>query len=152
MKTKFIKLSKKDSIPKWSNFFTAGDAWLQSLQVLNDNKDSIGWGIFYVKPWVVSFCLELFVKSIASHEDSTFDGKKYSHRTTEIIKKYKNIIPIFKKIFSDLQLFLLMKEYENTIDTKFGETYVSIDGDDQNKLIEIVHELRSEICKRTGLR
>ena len=152
MKTKFTKFSDSDHIPNWSNFFRAGDSWLQSLQVLDDNKDNIGWGIFYVKPWVVAFCLELFVKSIAAHEDSTFEGKEYYHRTTKIIEKYKNIIPIFEKIFSNHPLFLIMKEYENTIDTKFGETSVSIDGDDQNKLIEMVYELRGEICKRTGLR
>lgn len=149
MKTKFTKFTKESNIPKWESFFTAGDAWLQSLQVLNDNKDDIGWGIFYVKPWVIAFCLELFVKAIITREDQSFEGKKYSHRTTEIIEKYKNMIPIFEKIFNNHPLFLLIKEHENTIDTKFGETYVSIDGEDQNKLIEVVYELRSEICKKT---
>ncbi len=151
MKTKFTKFSKENSIPQWNSFFTAGDAWLQSLQVLNDHKDDIGWGVFYVNPYVVAFCLELFVKAIAAYEDHSFEGKKYFHRTTEIIKKYKKI-SIFKKILNNNSLLLIMKEYESTIDTKFGQTYVSIDGDDQNKLINVVYDLRSEMYKRTRLR
>lgn len=151
MDTKFTKIGPKDNIPTWNNFFRAGDAWLQSLQVLEDNKNQIGWGVFYVKPWIVAFCLELFVKAIAAHENSSFNGNNYKHETTRILKEYKSKIPIFEKIFEDNQLIELITEYEKTTDTKFGETYVSIDGEDQNRIIETVYELRSEISRRTGL-
>ena len=152
MNTKLTKISHNDNIPNWNNFFRAGDAWLQSLQVLEDGKDQIGWGIFYVKPWVVAFCLELFVKAIAAHKDNSFNGNDYQHRTSKILEDYKGKIPVFEKIFNNDQLIGSIKEYEKTGDTKFGETYVSINGDYQNIIVNTVHELRSEICKRTGLR
>lgn len=152
MDTKFTKISQADPhIPKWSNYFRAGDAWLQSLQVLDDNKKQIGWGVFYVKPWIVSFCLELFIKAIVSHENNSFNGKDYSHETSKIIKKYASKISLLEKILKDKKLMVLIKEYEKTLDTKFGETYVSIKGDDQNRIIDTVDEIRSEMCRRTGL-
>ncbi len=151
MSTKFTKISSNE-IPSWDNFFRAGDAWLESLEVLNDNKNSIGWGVFYVRPSIVAFCLELFVKAIAAHEDKSFNGKKYRHHTTDILDDYKNKISIFFKISNNSELVGLIKEFEKTIDTKFGETYVSTNDNDQQKIIETVYELRKEICKRTGLR
>ncbi|PIQ81443.1 MAG: hypothetical protein COV78_00130 [Candidatus Pacebacteria bacterium CG11_big_fil_rev_8_21_14_0_20_34_55] len=153
MKTKFTKFSKTDAhvMQKWASFFHAGDAWLASLQVLEDGKDQIGWGIFYVKPWVVAFCLELYVKAIASHADNFFNGGDYRHGVTEILKKYFSI-SFFGEILKDDELMILIREYEKTIDTKYGETYVSINGDDQQKIIDLVYKLREEISSRTGLR
>lgn len=152
MDTKFTKISHDGNISNWDNFFRAGDAWLQSLQVLEDSKNQIGWGVFYVKPWIIAFCLELFVKAIAAHKDNSFNGNDYNHKTTKILEDYEFKIPVFEKIFKNKELIGLIKEYEKTSDTKFGETYVSINGSDQNKIVNTVYELRSEICKRTGLR
>jgi hypothetical protein len=104
---------------------------------------------FYVKPWIVSFCLELFIKSITSYEDKSFNSKKYSHAVTKIITDYKDSIPIFKRIANDSALFNLILEYEKTIDTKFGETSVQIDGDDQMKLVRLIHELNNELDQKS---
>lgn len=142
----------KSNTSKWDNYFHAGNAWLESLQVLDDNKKQIGWGIFYVKPWIVFFCLELFIKAIVSHEDNSFNRTKYNHDTTKIIKDYASRILLLDKIFKNKKLMKLIEEYEKTVDTKYGETYVSIAGDDQNSIIDIIYEIRSEMCERTGLR
>lgn len=135
----------------WSCYFHAGDAWLMSLQVLEENKHQIFLGIFYVIPQIVSFCLELFIKSRVSYVDNTFNGLDYKHKTSKILLKYRNDIPIFEKIVSDEKVFKLIETYESTIDTKYGQTYVSLDGADQKKIIDIVYELRTEICGLTGL-
>lgn len=140
------------NVPKWSNFFRAGDAWLQSLEVLKKNIEKIGWGVFYVTPFIIAFCLELFVKAIASHEDNSFNEKAYSHNTDKILKSYSEKISLFKTICKNKKLMLLIKEYQKTIDTKFGETYVSTSGVDQSLIIDTIYELRSEICGRTGLK
>ena len=150
MHTKFTKIDKTD-FSNWVLWFHAGDAWLNSLEILRDNRDRIFWGVFYVTPSVVAFCLELFVKSLAAHVDNLFVGKDYPHNTTAIIEKYASSIPVFNKIKTDKHLIKIIKEYEKTKDTRFGETYVSLNGDDQMKLISLIYELRSEICKRTGL-
>lgn len=151
MKTKFVKFSKNDEMQKWSNYFRAGDAWLSSLQILDDNRNESAWGVFYVNPWVSAFCLELFVKARISFEYIDFDGHRFSHKTTNIIRNFENEIPIFQKIYRNNNLFNLIKEFENTKDTKFGETSVSLDGNDQKKIIDTVYELRDEMCKITGL-
>lgn len=151
MDTKFTKIFPESNIPKWNNFFRAGDAWLESLQVLDDNKKQIGWGVFYVKPWIVFFCLELFIKAVVSHEDNSFSGVKYRHKITKIIENYASRISLLDKIFNNEKLMKLLEEYERTVDTKFGETYVSIDGNDQNRIIDKIYEIRSEMCRRIGL-
>ncbi len=145
METKFIKIPKTE----WSQFPIAGDAWLESLRILIDNKKQISWGVFYVIPQIVAFCLELFVKAIAAHEDVSFDAKTYRHKTNEILINYASRISLFKKLLNDKTLMNLIKEYQKTIDTRFGGTYVSIDGDDQQKIIDTVYELRREMYRRT---
>lgn len=151
MDTKFTKL-ETNYLSDWDVYFMAGDAWLQSLQVLEDNKQEIGGGVFYVLPWIVAFCLELYIKALAAYEDHSFNGQNYYHKISKIITEYKIRIPIFKTISDDAFIMNLISEYEKTKDTKYAQTYVCINGVDQSKLIKIIYELRSEICKRTGLR
>ena len=147
MKTKFIKLKPISTIEQWILFRTAGSAWMETLNLLENNKHEIPWTMFYVKPWVVSFCIELFIKSIAAHQDKMFNGKKYSHNVTGIIGDYEKSIPTFHKILNDKKLFNLITEYEKTIDTKFGETSINIDGDEQVKLIRLIYDLEKEVIK-----
>lgn len=151
MKTKFNKFEDNQFPNKWSRFLTAGDSWLKTLEVLEENRDRIGWGVFYVIPQIVAFCLELYVKAIVSHFDNTFKGREYSHKTTKIINEYKDKIKILNDIYSDSRTMDLIKEYEHTIDTRFGDTSVSIDGNDQQIVINTIHQLREELHKITKL-
>jgi len=152
MQTKFTKLP--DSTPKWVQFFHAGTEWLQTFEMLEaEMKKETGVILFWVYPHVLYFSLELFVKSLASHVDPTFDARKggFGHSAAGIIDTYKTTIPIFKEISEDEDLFYLIKEYEKTLNTRFGETSVQIEGSDNQLVINSVYKLREEISKRTGL-
>lgn len=154
MKTKFTKFDK--SFPdKWSMFFHAGTEWLQLFQLLEDErKKETGLFLFWVYPHVLYFSLELFIKSLASYENPAFNAKKdgFSHSATAIIINYRNVVSIFDEIFQNQNLFNLIKEYEKTLDTRFGETAVQLDGNETNLIIEIIYKLREDMTKRTGLR
>ena len=69
-----------------------------------------------------------------------------------IIKAYEIKIPIFSEIAQNQKLFDLIKEYEKTLDTRFGETAVQLEGTDTKLMLETVHRLREEMTKRTGLK
>jgi hypothetical protein len=136
-------------------YFHVGTEWLQAFQLLDDEqKKETGLFLFWVYPHVLYFSLELFVKALAAHEDSSFDAKKngYGHSATAIIKAYASLIPIFAKITSNHQLMDLIEEYEKTFDTRFGETAVQLKGADTKLMLDTIHELREEMCKRTGLK
>jgi predicted DNA-binding protein YlxM (UPF0122 family) len=154
METKFPKFD--DDFPsKWSMFFHVGTEWLQNFQLLDDEREKPeGIFLFWVYPHVLYFSLELFVKSLASHENAAFDAKKdkFGHSATAIIKAYESKIPLFAKIAQNQKLFDLIKEYEKTLDTRFGETAVQLDRSDTKLMLDTVHELREEMCKRTGLK
>lgn len=152
METKFTKFSKTDSVPKWRQLFTGADSWLEALQILLDKKEDLSWSVFYVVPPMITFCIELYIKAIVSYKENTFDNKKHGHKTTEILSDYAETIEIFKKIVKNKKLFKLLNEYQNTIyNTRFGETSVSINSEDQKIVIDTIYELRQEMCKLTGL-
>ncbi|MCP6726639.1 MAG: hypothetical protein KJI69_01185 [Patescibacteria group bacterium] len=154
MSTKFTKF-KQNSRPKWIMLFHAGTEWLQAFQILRDESKKIsGTFLFFVYPHVLYFSMELFVKSLAAHKNPDFDAKKdrHGHSATDIIKTYKKEIPIFSKIIKDKKLFDLIKEYEKTIDTRFGDTGVQLKGPDTKLMIKTVYKLREEMTKLTGLK
>lgn len=153
METKFIKFPKDGHIPKWRQFFTGAGSWLETLQILMDDKDKLWWSRFYVVPPIIMFCIELYVKAIASYIDKKFNAKNYSHNTAEILKDFSEKVPIFKRIEDDEKLFGLIEEYQKTIyDTRFGETNVSINGDDEQLMISLIYDLNKKMCGLTGLR
>ncbi len=152
MDTKFPKLDKK--FINWSTFFHAGTEWLEIFEILDkETNKQYGFISFYAYPYILYFSLELFVKSLAKYEDCTFDAKKdgFLHSVTDIFVKYKDI-PFFFEIIQNHKLFNLIKEYEKTLNTRFGETAVQINGLDTKLVLETVYKLRGEICKKTGLR
>jgi hypothetical protein len=152
IKTKFPKF-QEDFPKKWGMLFHAGTDWLQVFQLLEvERQKPTGIFLFWVYPHVLYFSLELFVKSLASYENSAFNAKKdgFGHSATKIIKAYKKI-PAFNKIYKNKKLFDLIKEYEKTLDTRFGDTSVQMDRTETNLIIQTVYELREEMCKRTGL-
>lgn len=152
IKTNIVSLAEVTNLPSWWSFFSAGDAWLQTYYVIEDNKDKIYTGVFWVKPWVVAFCLELMVKGIASFYDIQFDGHKYMHHTSRIICDYAGEIDIFQDLSHDSSLMEIIRMYEKTIDTKYAETGGNGDGDEQQRLVDLIHSLRAELSKLTGLR
>lgn len=156
MAANFIKFND-GFLPKWASYFHAGTDWLMTWQLLVDlrkNPDGLASTPtpFYVDPFITHFCLELFTKSLIAYSDSQFNPKLYNHNTIEFIRKNKQVSPIFKKILSDSTLELLITEYAKTIDTKYGETYVSIKQGDTEKMIALAHEMREEMCKKTNLK
>jgi hypothetical protein len=154
MPTKFSKFP--GNFPhNWAKYFHAGTEWLQTFQLLEDErKKDTGIFLFNVYPHVLYFSLELLVKSLASHEDPSFDAKKhgYGHSASKIIKHYGTTIPIFNTIGNDQPLMDLIKEFEKTLDTRFGETTVQLEGADTKLMTDTVYAIRAEMCKRTGLR
>jgi hypothetical protein len=46
----------------------------------------------------------------------------------------------------------LIAEYQKTMGVKYGEMYVKAPKSEQAQLIALIHELREELCGRTGLR
>lgn len=148
-KTAFAKF--EDDFPKeWMKFSVAGDAWLETLQLLIDNRDNSGSTIFYVEPSVIALALELFVKALVAHEDETFNAKGFSHATSKIINAYADRIPLLNTIKNDGELMSSIREYEKTMDVKYGEMSIRI-GDDREKLIDTVFEIRAEMYKRTSV-
>jgi hypothetical protein len=149
--TGFSRINDLKPKEQTTRFFWAGDAWLQSLQVILNNRLEIGMGNIYVIPPIMVFCLELYVKAFAAFKDPFFEGKQFLHKITKILSVYSDKIPYFEKIKNDEMSFKLIQEYEKTIDTKFGQTNVKIDKDEQNKMLFIIYDLRNEYCKICGL-
>src|SRR5262245_999679 len=141
MTTKFPKLPKEDA-HHWASFFHSGTEWLQALQLLQSSRDKV-W-IPYVELHILHFCLELFVKALASFHHPEFDAKveRLGHRTADIIEKYKFNVPIFDRISSDNQLMTLIREYQRTVDTRFGGTYIIADAIDANSMLATIRAVR----------
>lgn len=156
MATKFSKIND-DFPPKWASYFHTGTDWLMTWELLvNLRKNPVNLGStptpFYVDPFIVHFCLELFTKSLIAYSDPKFNPKEYRHNTIKFIQNNKQVSPIFEKILNNPALKSLVTEYANTIDTKYGETYVSIEHGDTEMMMTLVYEMREEICKKTRLR
>lgn len=139
------------AIPVWSLYFHAADAWLTSLQTLMDNYLEAGAAVFYVEPTMVALCIEMYAKSLARHFDNTFQAKSFSHDSQRIITTYQNDLPVFARIANDALLMELIGEYQKTINVKYGEMYVKAPKSEKQLLIDVIFELRDEICQRTGL-
>lgn len=139
--------------PAWAMYFHAGTEWLQLWQLIDERRyDDTAGPLFYVEPHVVHFCVELFVKALIIQSEPTFDPKTNGHRTLDNIIQHSSASPLFAKILADKQLAYLVREYEKTVDTRFGETSVQIDGEDTRRMIGLAYEMRVELCGKTGLR
>lgn len=125
---------------------------MEAYDILMENKTQLSWGVFYVVPQIAAFCLELYTKTLVAFKITPFDGKKYSHKTTNLLVDYKDKVPFLRFITDDNELMKLIKEYENTIDTKYAETYVQSDSEDRQKIIDSAMKIRQEILKLTGLK
>jgi hypothetical protein len=149
MKTKF---SPNDgTFSSSAHHRAAGEAWLVSYSALARNGGSttaIGWGVFYVLPFMLSFCLELFVKALVGYENPGFSAKKANHGTAELIRS--NIhIPVLATIAGDTDLMELIEEYDKVKDIKYGELGVMIDGDEQQQVLAAVLAIRAELETRS---
>ncbi len=153
MQSKFEKIN--DSFPPlWRQFLSAGTEWIDAYETLRNCRDEnplSTLAVWYVPPFAVSMGVECMVKALASIYDMDFNPKKYSHRTHEIIKKYSPVIPLFASVQENNSLINLIQEFEKTLDTKFGGTYVHMDGMEAEKLLDIATELREEVLRITGV-
>ena len=152
MKSKFTKFNATFP-PLWRQFLSAGTEWIDAYETLQNyrkqNMNAVA--LFYAPPFALSMSIECVVKALASFHDSLFDPFKYSHRTSDVIKDYALTIPVFNTISKDSFLIDLIKEYENTLDTKFGGTYVQMDGAESESLLGVACKIRTEVLKISGV-
>jgi hypothetical protein len=153
VKSKFTKFN--DTFPPlWRQFLSAGTEWIDTYETLQNYKkqNMNAVAIFYAPPFALSMSMECLVKALASFYDSTFDPFKYRHRTSDVIKDYASIIPLFDKISKNSFLIDLIKEYENTLDTKFGGTYVQMDRAEAEVLLNTACDIRAKVLKVSGVK
>ncbi|MGQ4615183.1 hypothetical protein [Nocardia sp. R7R-8] len=146
------RIAKSSSIPEISghrfsylDYYHSGEEWLACLHVLMDNRDERHRGLFTVEPFMLSMSLELLAKAHAAQCDSEFDAKSYRHATSRVIEDYKDRVPTFDSISSDTDLMALIKEYEKTVDARYGEMYMSLSGPETERLIDAAHEMYAAI-------
>ena len=154
IETKFPKFLKDEFPDRWARFFHAGTDWFMLCEMLREERKKPGNPFFYVWPFATGITIELFVKASVSYENPKFDPQKqlYGHQTTNIINDYKETIPVLNEISNDLHLMKVIKSYEDTIDTKFGDTAVSINGDDEKIVIDAAFKIREVLRIKAGFR
>jgi len=137
----------------WILYFHASAEWLNVWTLLRDNVDNMSMGgpFFYSKPHVLHFSLELIVKARIAYSDMAFNPKTNSHKTSLNIIQHQSVSPIFRQVAADQNLMNLIREYENTVDTRFGETIVQNDGDDEELTVKLVREIRDEMILMTSV-
>ena len=142
-------------IPKWIFYFSAGAQWLRTYEIVRDlkNADRNPDWLYYVEPHALYFAIELFVKAFAAKQNPNFNaradknanGKRIGHSATSIIEEYRARVPTFDVIAKNQRLFNLIKTYEGTLNTRFGETAVSMEGSDTTLLFDTAESLWNEI-------
>jgi hypothetical protein len=150
MKSRF---DKHDELEVWGLYFHAGSAWANTARFLRDshsNPDLDPLALFYVLPFAMSHAIELFIKSIASFADSDFVGID-SHKPIGVMQRFAHL-PIFARVLADNDLVDLVNEYSKTLNAKFGEMAMYLDGDERDRLFLLIDDLRSDLCAKTGLR
>lgn len=152
----FPKFPNNGFPDRWARFFHAGTDWFMLCEMLEEERKKPGsvLTLFYVWPFATGITIELFVKSIVSYEDKTFNPQKkcYNHSTTNIINDYKSKIPVLDEISKDFHLMKIIKSYEGTIDTKFGDTAISVNGDDERKIMDAAFKIREAVRIKAGFR
>ena len=152
MKSKFTKFNTKFP-PLWRQFLSAGTEWIDAYEILqNYKKQNLRVvAVFCVPSFALSMSIECVVKALVSFHDNSFEPFKYGHSTSGIIKDYASVVPILHKISKDILLLNLIKEYENTLNTKFGATYVQMDGAEAEFLLKTACDIRGEVLKASGV-
>ncbi|MCX6728841.1 MAG: hypothetical protein NTV39_03675 [Candidatus Saccharibacteria bacterium] len=145
--------SGQTPLSTWILYFHTSAEWLSVWALLNKNVHNIDEGapFFYTKPYIANFALELIVKARIAFSDATFNPRANGHRTSQNIIQYQSVSPILKRVANDSDLIDLIKEYQNTIETRFGETAVQTDSDEEAQIIELVREIRDEMITLTGV-
>ena len=154
VKTAFPKIPhiKEHHSSKWIFYFHAGLQWLETYKLVRDNND-LPHSLWFVESHTLYFSIELFIKSWAAKENPSFNaqidkdssGKTIGHRATAIIEEYKEKIPELNSLYKNKYLFNLIKIYEGTLVTRFGETSVAINGDDTKLLYETGNQLANDL-------
>ena len=155
IKTDFKKFKETEPPSRWARLYHAGTEWFMLWESLEEQaRMGNGQPFFYVRPFVTGIIIEIFVKSIVLQEDPNFNplDKQYRHRTTNIINIYKEKIPVLNEIANDAYLISLIKSYEDTIDTKFGETSVSFNVADAKKVTDAAFKIREIIRIKAGFK
>jgi hypothetical protein len=139
-----------DGHPIWMSYFASAEAWFLSLQALVENDFDSGWGAFYVEPAMVSSCIEMYSKVLASHLDDQFSPKKFGHDSVRLIGVYRGRLPLFARIAVDAELMSQIAEYQKTMDANHVDMYMNAPKSERNSMIRLIHELRRESCRRIG--
>ena len=110
--------------------------------------------------WLISFLLptmhqtlELLLKAIAHKADASFNPRKYSHRTLDILQDYAPMVPAFSAVLSDAENVELLSELERAyMGVRYGECSLSYDGDAWDRFVALCELLFQDLGSRTGLR
>ncbi len=97
--------------------------------------------------------LELVTKAIAYKSDSAFNPRKYSHRTLSVLTDYSGAVPAFASVTADSKNVDLISALEVAyIGVRYGECYLSYDGDTWSRFADVSTHLFADLTVRTGLR
>ncbi len=112
-----------------------------------------GLPFFYFLLPTMHQTLELLSKAICYKGITNFNPKKYSHRTFDLMKCYAGDISVFYSIVKDLNKIELLEGLEKSyLGVRYGECYLSYDGDTWQFFEEIAEILLNDLRNRTGLR
>lgn len=97
--------------------------------------------------------VELVTKAIAYKSNGTFNPRTYSHRTLSILRDYSAAVPVFAAVASDPENAEMLKALESAyLGVRYGECYLTYDGDTWLRFVSICTQLFAELSARTGLR
>jgi len=149
MKSRFMAMGEGHLL--WKSYFASAEAWFMSLEALTGNDVDSGWGAFYVEPTMVSSCVEMYSKALASHLDEQFAPKQFGRDSVRLITAYRGRLPLFARIAVDRELMSLIGEYQKTKDAEYAEMYMNAPLEERTLVIDLIHEMRSVFHRRAGL-
>jgi hypothetical protein len=132
------------SVSKVDTFFWAGEDYYSLCEMIHKDLNKVPLHAPLLP--MMHLCLELLVKANAAHADAEFDPKKFSHKTSQIIKAYSNHIETFKKFAEDKSKMQLLDALEKAWSAiRYGEVAYRFDGEDYLLFKKMGGELSREL-------
>jgi len=138
-------------MPLWSSFYHAGTAWINTYEFLKEHSEEMASDFMIVDPFIAGLAIELNVKAMAAFHDPLFNPRNYSHDTVKILKEYAPKITLFQEIVNDDSLLMIIKEYQKTVNSRYGTIGGMIPSDEQRRLIDAAYRIRGAMSSLTGL-
>lgn len=153
MNTRFSDIHQAmPTMSLWSSFYHAGTAWMYTYEFLKGQPVGAASDFMIVDPFIANLVMELNVKAMAAFHDPLFNPRKYSHNTVKILKDYATKIILFQEIVNDDSLIMIIREYQKTVDSRYGTIGGMIPSDEQRRLVDTAYRIRRAMSALTGLR